>query len=85
MRRNQGLKAVQINSYTVQVRDIITIGGEHFRVVNIVKLHGGARRLHLHSGEILSIHDGTTLMALRPPEPPSHGRWQAPSQPRERW
>ncbi|MFJ6497042.1 hypothetical protein [Streptomyces virginiae] len=56
---------VEITSTSVQRGDVIQIGGQPCRVVNLTQLPGGAKRLHLESGELLTMHARTRLVALR--------------------
>ncbi|MGW6870012.1 hypothetical protein [Streptomyces sp. NPDC054901] len=50
---------------SVQRGDVIQIGGQPCRVVNLTQLAGGAKRLHFESGELLTMHARTRLVALR--------------------
>jgi len=70
VRRDKSMQAVEINAHTVRRADIIAVGGQYLQVVDIVRLHGDARRLHFHSGETLTIHARTSLLALRAPATP---------------
>ncbi|WP_318280018.1 hypothetical protein [Streptomyces griseoloalbus] len=58
------LSPVEITS-SVQRGDVIEIGGQQCRVTDLFQLRGGAKRLVFDSGELLSIHTGTRLIALR--------------------
>lgn len=59
------LSPVEITSASVQRGDIIQVGGQQCRVTDLFQLPGGAKRLVFDSGELLSIHTGTRLVALR--------------------
>lgn len=58
---------VEITSATVQRGDVIQIGGEPCRVADLVQLQGGAKHLRFESGELLTMHARTRLVALRTP------------------
>ncbi|MGX1156918.1 hypothetical protein RKD39_004496 [Streptomyces albogriseolus] len=59
------LSPVEITSVSVQRGDIIQVGGQHCRVSDLFQLPGGAKRLVFDSGELLTIHTMTRLVALR--------------------
>ncbi|WAX78989.1 hypothetical protein HUV60_016135 [Streptomyces sp. KMM 9044] len=59
------LSPVEITSTSVQRGDVIEVGGQQCRVTDLFQLPGGAERLVFDSGELLSIHTGTRLIALR--------------------
>ncbi|MFH9038880.1 hypothetical protein ACH4FA_05885 [Streptomyces sp. NPDC017966] len=59
------LSPVEITSASVQLGDVIQVGGQQCRVTDLFQLPGGAKRLVLDSGELLTIHTGTRLVALR--------------------
>ncbi|MFC1226845.1 hypothetical protein [Streptomyces sp. Sce081] len=59
------LSPVEITSTSVQRGDVIEVGGRQCRVTDLFQLPGGAKRLVFDSGELLSIHTGTRLIALR--------------------
>lgn len=59
------LSPVEITSASVQLGDVIQVGGQQCRVTDLFQLPGGAKRLVFDSGELLTIHAGTRLMALR--------------------
>ncbi|MFC9591583.1 hypothetical protein ACFTUC_17565 [Streptomyces sp. NPDC056944] len=73
---------VEITSATVQLGDVIQIGGQPCRVADLFQLPGGAKRLLFESGELLTMHSRTRLIALRMLRggdsrrafPPSHHR-----------
>ncbi|MEV8569792.1 hypothetical protein AB0436_30270 [Streptomyces sp. NPDC051322] len=56
---------VEITSASVQCGDVIQIGGQPCRVADLFQLHGGAKRLRFESGELLTMHSRTRLVALR--------------------
>jgi hypothetical protein len=56
---------VEITSGTVQRGDVIQVGGQHFRVTDLVQLPGGAKQLVFESGELLTMHPRTRLIAVR--------------------
>ncbi|MFF3798199.1 hypothetical protein [Streptomyces sp. NPDC002134] len=57
---------VEITSSTVQRGDIIQLGGRACRVSDLFQLPHGAKQLVLDSGELLTIHTRTRLIAVRP-------------------
>lgn len=59
------LSPVEITSASVQRGDIIQVGGQQCRVADLFQLPGGAKRLVFDSGELLTIHTMTRLVALR--------------------
>ncbi|GGV76115.1 hypothetical protein GCM10010294_41800 [Streptomyces griseoloalbus] len=59
------LSPVEITSASVQRGDIIQVGGQQRRVTDLFQLPGGAKRLVFDSGELLTIHTMTRLVALR--------------------
>jgi hypothetical protein len=56
---------VEITSATVQRGDVIQVGGQHCRVTDLVQLPGGAKQLVFESGELLTMHPRTRLIAVR--------------------
>ncbi|MGW9494823.1 hypothetical protein ACWG5P_10600 [Streptomyces prasinus] len=56
---------VEITSTNVQRGDIIEVGGQQCRVIDLFQLPGGARQLVFESGERLTMHPGTRLLAVR--------------------
>ncbi|MFE1438104.1 hypothetical protein [Streptomyces sp. NPDC058739] len=56
---------VEVTSATVQRGDVIQVGGQHCRVADLVRLPGGAKQLVFESGELLTMHTRTRLMAVR--------------------
>ncbi|MCX4787678.1 hypothetical protein OG369_16235 [Streptomyces sp. NBC_01221] len=56
---------VEISSISVMRDDVIQIGGQPCRVADLIQLPGGAKRLRFESGELLTIHPGSRLIAVR--------------------
>jgi hypothetical protein len=56
---------VEISSVTVRRGDVIQIGGQPCRVADLFHLPGGAKRLLFESGELLTMHSRSRLVALR--------------------
>ncbi|MER7661932.1 hypothetical protein [Streptomyces sp. NPDC096193] len=56
---------VEITSASVQRGDVLQIGGQPCRVADLFQLPGGAKRLRFESGELLTMHSRTRLVALR--------------------
>ncbi|MEV5983606.1 hypothetical protein AB0L85_01095 [Streptomyces sp. NPDC052051] len=56
---------VEITSTTVQRGDVIQVGGRACRVSDLYQLPHGAKQLLLDSGELLTIHTRTRLLAVR--------------------
>lgn len=59
------INPVEITSASVQRGDVIQIGGQACRVSDLFQLRDGAKRLRFESGELLTIHSRTRLVALR--------------------
>ncbi|MEV5164024.1 hypothetical protein AB0K66_05280 [Streptomyces werraensis] len=59
------LDGAVLSSASVQRGDIIQVGGQQCRVSDLFQLPGGAKRLVFDSGELLTIHTMTRLVALR--------------------
>lgn len=57
--------SIEVTSATVQRGDVIQIGGQPCRVANLVQLPGGAKQLLFESGELMTMHARTRLIALR--------------------
>ncbi|WP_405703184.1 MULTISPECIES: hypothetical protein [unclassified Streptomyces] len=57
--------SVEITSISVQRGDVIQIGGQACRVADLVQLPAGAKRLFFESGEALTMHAQSRLIALR--------------------
>ncbi|MFD4974752.1 hypothetical protein [Streptomyces sp. NPDC058424] len=58
---------VEITSTSVQRGDLIQVGGQECRVVDLFQLRDGAKRLVFESGELLTMHRRTRLVAMRMP------------------
>ncbi|CAM5726141.1 hypothetical protein [Streptomyces hirsutus] len=56
---------VEITSASVQRGDVIEVGGQQCRVIDLFQLPGGARQIVFESGERLTMHPGTRLLAVR--------------------
>ncbi|MFD4922048.1 hypothetical protein ACWC98_18705 [Streptomyces goshikiensis] len=56
---------IEITSADVQRGDVIQVGGQPCRVVDLVQLPAGAKRLFFESGEALTMHARSRLTALR--------------------
>lgn len=56
---------VEITASSVQCGDVIQIGGQSCCVTDLLQLPGGAKRLWFESGELLTMHSRTRLVALR--------------------
>lgn len=56
---------VEITSASVQRGDVIQVGGQPCRVSDLFQLQGGAKQLRFESGELLTMHSRTRLVALR--------------------
>ncbi|MFB6809831.1 hypothetical protein [Streptomyces sp. NPDC056387] len=67
MRAPSGARAtsVEITSDSVQRGDVIQIGGQPCRVADLIQLPAGAKRLLFETGEALTIHTRSRLIALR--------------------
>ncbi|MFB6899320.1 MULTISPECIES: hypothetical protein [Streptomyces] len=56
---------IEITSINVQRGDVIQIGGQPCRVADLRQLPLGAKRLLFETGEQLTMHPRTRLVALR--------------------
>ncbi|MGW9368813.1 hypothetical protein ACWGVR_02145 [Streptomyces xanthophaeus] len=56
---------VEVTSTTVQRGDVIQIGGQPCRVIDLIQLPASAKRLCFESGELLTMHARTRFIALR--------------------
>ncbi|MFD7262893.1 hypothetical protein [Streptomyces sp. NPDC059874] len=56
---------VEITSTSVQCGDVIQVGGQPCRVIDLIQLPSNAKRLRFESGEQLTMHARTRLVALR--------------------
>ncbi|MER5209956.1 hypothetical protein ABT063_05020 [Streptomyces sp. NPDC002838] len=59
------VSTVEITSTTVQRGDVIQVGGRACRVSNLFQLPHGAKQLLFESGELLTMHTRTRLVAVR--------------------
>ncbi|MFI2434297.1 hypothetical protein [Streptomyces sp. NPDC018693] len=57
--------SVEITATTVRRGDIIQVGGRACRVINLFQLPHGAKQLLFESGELLTIHTRTRILAVR--------------------
>ncbi|MET8815387.1 hypothetical protein ABZW47_25720 [Streptomyces sp. NPDC004549] len=58
--------SVEITASTVQRGDVIQLGGCACRVSDLLQLPHGAKQLVFESGELLTMHTRTRLVAARP-------------------
>ncbi|MGN3957334.1 hypothetical protein ACGV4K_19815 [Streptomyces sp. WAC8370] len=56
---------IEVTATTVQRGGIIQLGGHAFRVRDLFQLPQGAKQLVFESGELLTIHARTRLVAVR--------------------
>ncbi|MGW7078715.1 hypothetical protein [Streptomyces sp. NPDC054866] len=56
---------VEITAASVQRGDVIQVGGQPCRVTDLFQLPHGAKQLVFESGELLTMHPRTRLVALR--------------------
>ncbi|MFH8855509.1 hypothetical protein [Streptomyces rochei] len=56
---------IEVTATTVQRGDIIQLGGRVVRVRDLFQLPKGAKQLVFESGELLTIHARTRLVAVR--------------------
>lgn len=63
--RGMPASSVEITSTSVQRGDVIQVGGQSCRVTDLVQLPHGAKRLLFESGELLTMHMRTRLVAVR--------------------
>ncbi|MFF9025167.1 hypothetical protein [Streptomyces eurythermus] len=59
------VSTVEVTATTVQRGDVIQLGGTACRVMDLIQLPQGAKRLLFESGELLTIHTRTRLAAVR--------------------
>ncbi|MEW2439102.1 hypothetical protein AB0952_34010 [Streptomyces caniferus] len=57
--------SIEVTADSVQRGDVIQIGGHSCRVTDLLQLPGGAKRLCFESGELLTMHSRTRLVAVR--------------------
>ncbi|MGW6909543.1 hypothetical protein [Streptomyces sp. NPDC054940] len=56
---------VEVTATTVQRGDVIQLGGRACRVSDLFQLPQGAKQLVFESGELLTMHSRTRLVAVR--------------------
>ncbi|MFJ6571323.1 hypothetical protein ACIQNU_28310 [Streptomyces sp. NPDC091292] len=56
---------IEVTATTVQRGDIIQLGGRACCVKDLFQLRGGAKQLVFESGELLTMHTRTRLVAVR--------------------
>ncbi|WP_189264470.1 hypothetical protein [Streptomyces fuscichromogenes] len=56
---------IEVTVNTVQRGDIIQVGGQACRVSDLFQLPQGAKQILFESGELLTIHTRTRLVAVR--------------------
>ncbi|MFI5704061.1 hypothetical protein ACIA78_28955 [Streptomyces xanthochromogenes] len=56
---------MEATARTIQVHDVITIGGMAFEVTNLSDLPYGAKQLRFASGESMTMHAKTRLPVTR--------------------
>ncbi len=56
---------VEVTAATVQRGDIIQLGGHAYRVKDLFQLPQAAKQVVFESGELLTIHTRTRLVAVR--------------------
>ncbi|MFH8620867.1 hypothetical protein ACH4A8_03025 [Streptomyces vietnamensis] len=71
--------SIEITATTVQRGDVIQIGGQPCRVADLFHLPGGAKRLRFESGELLTLHARSRLIALRMQRVGDHRRGFSPT------
>ncbi|MEV0554079.1 hypothetical protein AB0I27_11540 [Streptomyces sp. NPDC050597] len=63
--RGASPSTVEITSTSVQCGDVIQVGGQPCRVTDLVQLPHGAKQLLFESGELLTMHTRTRLVAVQ--------------------
>ncbi|MEW2298328.1 hypothetical protein ABZ719_37570 [Streptomyces sp. NPDC006743] len=56
---------VEITSASVQRGDLIQIGGRQCLVIDLIQLRQGAKQLVFESGELLTMHSRSRMIAMR--------------------
>ncbi|MFF1693300.1 hypothetical protein ACFVXC_06690 [Streptomyces sp. NPDC058257] len=56
---------VEITAASVQCGDVIQVGGQLCRVADLFQLPQGCKQLVFETGELLTMHPRTRLVALR--------------------
>jgi hypothetical protein len=59
------VSSIEVNATTVQRGDIIQLGGQACRVRDLFQLPQGAKQILFESGELMTIHTRTRLVAVR--------------------
>ncbi|MGQ4374755.1 hypothetical protein ACN6K9_001447 [Streptomyces sp. SAS_267] len=59
------IACIEVTAATVQRGDVIQLGGRACRVRDLFQLPQGAKQLVFESGELLTIHARTRLLAVR--------------------
>ncbi|MFI1606150.1 hypothetical protein ACH4YN_29070 [Streptomyces griseofuscus] len=59
------VSSVEVTAATVQRGDVIQLGGLPCRVADLFQLSQGAKQLLFESGELLTMHARTRLVAAR--------------------
>nr|WP_037828781.1 hypothetical protein [Streptomyces sp. NRRL S-325] len=57
--------SIEITAATVQRGDVIQLGGQACRVGDLFQLSQGAKQLIFDSGELLTMHARTRIVAVR--------------------
>ncbi|MCX5557350.1 hypothetical protein [Streptomyces sp. NBC_00038] len=65
--RGTPASTIEITSTSVQCGDVIQVGGQPCRVTDLLQLPHGAKQLLFDSGELLTMHTRTRLVAVRVP------------------
>jgi hypothetical protein len=65
MARSKGQVAVQVETSTIKVGDVITVGGLLITVRDLFDLPGGGKRIGFGGCVTLTLPPGTPLTALR--------------------
>nr|BFD83588.1 hypothetical protein StreXyl84_29890 [Streptomyces sp. Xyl84] len=56
---------VEITSASVQRGDLIQVGGRQRLVIDLIQLRQGAKQLVFESGELLTMHSRSRMLAMR--------------------
>jgi hypothetical protein len=65
--RNPGavIVTVDVTARTIQVGDVVNLGGQAFEVLNLIEHPGQGKALRFTSGEVLTMHSKTRLAVNR--------------------
>ncbi|MGA6220374.1 hypothetical protein ACPESV_08575 [Streptomyces umbrinus] len=63
--RSASPSTVEITSTSVQCGDVIQVGGQPCQVTDLVQLPHSSKQLLFESGELLTMHTRTRLVAVR--------------------